>query len=101
LGVRLATEPGFAVPAQRGGTIRAPRYINRGDVIPARLSHGETVLDRALTEKLERLVAGGSLGGDVHYHIAENAHFLGTTPREVRREWARLGGPPRDHRSGL
>jgi hypothetical protein len=94
---------GGGIPLQRGGTIRAQRFAGRGDVVPAWLSHGETVIDPRLTEKLEELAARGALGGGggVHYHFAENAHFFGATPREVARSLERLLKPERDRRVGF
>jgi cell wall-associated NlpC family hydrolase len=84
--------PGFA----SGGTVRAPRYVNRGDVIPARLSHGETVIDRSLTEKLDAALSGG--WGSSPTIVFKDARFLGTGSREVSRELARIVAPELDRR---
>jgi hypothetical protein len=49
---------GFA----KGGKVPG-RYIGRDDTIMARVTPGETVIDRKLTAALEEMVASGSIGG--------------------------------------
>jgi hypothetical protein len=51
---------------QEGGLVPG---TGTGDIVPARLEPGETVLTKKLTEGLTRQAqSGGSGGGDVHVH---------------------------------
>jgi len=52
---------GFA----HGGRVPG-RYVGRADTVAAMLTPGETVIDRSLTQALERALAGGGLGGPVY-----------------------------------
>ncbi len=50
-----------------------------GDTVPAMLSPGETVITRALTERVtdsERNRNGSSAGGDMHMHFAPQIHAV-------------------------
>jgi hypothetical protein len=50
--------------------------VERGDVVPARLTPGEAILPKQLTENLTRASQGGSSGsGDVHVHVHQTNHL--------------------------
>jgi NlpC/P60 family len=70
-----------------GGTIRAPRFLGRGDVIPSMLSAGETVIDRSLTQALEQMVAGG--GGGLALTVNINGAVYGGDRRQFAMDLAR------------
>lgn len=55
----MAVETGGIVPG-----------VEQGDVVPARLTAGEGVIPKKLTEGLSRAAEGGGMGskGDVHVH---------------------------------
>jgi hypothetical protein len=75
----------------RGGTLRAPGAIGRGDLITARMAHGETVIDSDLTDSLREMVRGGSLGGNINV-IIPGATLLGRD-RDVARKIAETTAP--------
>jgi len=55
---------------EKGGIVPG---IGRGDVIPAMLTPGETVLPQRMTENLNKATAGG---GDTHVHHHHNTYNL-------------------------
>lgn len=79
---------GFAA----GGKIPG-RYIGREDTVFARVTPGETVIDRRLTKALEQMVMGGR-GGAQPIVVTGNT-FLGGTERQVNEALARGTEPYR------
>jgi hypothetical protein len=61
-GGRVIVPVGRAIPFASGGRVPG-RYYGRDDTVMARLTPGETVIDRDLTRALEQAVANGGLGG--------------------------------------
>jgi len=58
--------------------------VERGDVVPARLTPGETVIPKAMTEKLQRAADPGSDRGDVHVHHHATYHVNAIDGASVR-----------------
>jgi len=99
--LKLRLLPPRSPGMQHGGTIRAPRYINR-DAVPLLAQHGETVIDRRLTDALEEVfLTGGGRGGGGPVIVIQAPNFLATTPTEVARGVASLVGPHLKRRVGF
>jgi tape measure domain-containing protein len=73
--------PGFA----RGGRVPGI-FVGREDTVLARVSPGETVIDRSLTDALEQMVLGGGMGGPTFNF--DGATFIGAPKREAAAAWA-------------
>lgn len=71
----------------RGGRVPG-LFVGREDTVLARVSPGETVIDRSLTAALERMVAGGGIGGGLTISF-DGATFVGAPNRQVTDAWAR------------
>lgn len=95
IGTRVATARrkfddamGFA-----GGGRVPGRYVGRDDTVMARLTPGETVLDRSLTQALERMVAGGNPSGPVEARFyLDGQEFARATAQPMSDEQARIIG---------
>jgi hypothetical protein len=77
--VNLVMAPSLAAMAfasmmafEEGGIVPG---VGRGDVTPAMLTPGESVLPKQLTEGLTRAAEGGSMGGDTHVHVHHHAVY--------------------------
>lgn len=83
-----------AVGYRRGGRVPG-QFIGREDTIAARLTPGEEVIDRSLSQALRReLLGGGRIGG------SQPIYVLGTTRREVAKALSDLTAPEDDRRIG-
>lgn len=72
------------IPMQGGGKVPGT-FVGRYDTVTARLTQGEHVADRELTQAMESyfLGPGGPRGGGGSTVVIRELHTYGTTPRQV------------------
>jgi cell wall-associated NlpC family hydrolase len=93
---RMPTNRGAPAGFALGGRVPG-MFVGREDTVLARVSPGEEVIDRGLSQDLRAAFASGGLGGGTMI-VFKDARFLGTTSREVERELASIVGPELDRR---
>ncbi len=80
----IATKGGGPIGFAHGGKVPGV-WMGREDTMLARVSPGETVIDRHLTRALEQLAAGRGLAGGVQVHIG---HLIGQPDYRIAEAWA-------------